>query len=680
MVARLFIAEKPSLGEAIASELGITKKERGFFQCGNDVVTWCFGHMLEQAGPDEYTDVNAPVDKSGNKIWRAEDLPIIPEEWILHPKEDAKHQLSIIEKLIKSANSVVHAGDPDREGQLLVDEILEFYGYSHPVKRLWTQSVDSTSMRRALNDLRKNEDYRGFGAAAQARGKADWLIGMNLTRAYTLKAARGGTRALLVVGRVQTPVLSLVVDRDREIEAFKPIPFYKIKAVIQHGSSSFIADWNASDDQIGLDSEGRLVDANVAKQLIDKISGSSGFVTEYKKVPTKKNPPTAYSLSSLTIKASSAYGYSAQDVLDVCQSLYETHKLTSYPRTDCKYLPEAQHADAIEVLEAIKHVNPDMAILIDGANPKLKSKTWNDSAITAHHGLIPTLNKGSKEKLNEKELNIYLLIVRSYLAQFYPAHEYLKTTIKLKVGEEVFETGGNTVTLPGWKEVFSEGDDDDNSSAVVQTLPPMNNGDEVKCIKSNAVDSKTKAPSRFSDGSLVAAMENIHKYVNDPELKKLLRDGDGIGTPATRASIISELKRRGYLEEKGKFVISTPLGRGMVDVFPVVMKNAVLTALNEKQLLDIQKNPDNQVLFINSQIKFITDQVAKANDGSVRVAGAKQSAPVSKVHMCKSCGKGLCRRPGKKPNSFFWSCSDYPNCKQLYPDYKGKPNYTKGKE
>src|SRR5476649_2191446 len=191
MINRLFIAEKPSLGEAIATELGIIKKERGYFKCGHDdVVTWCFGHMLEQAGPDEYTDSTIPLDKNGKKIWREEDLPIIPKKWILHPKEDAKSQLAIIQNLIKDADNIVHSGDPDREGQLLIDEILEFYECRKPVKRLWAQAVDPTTIRRALNALRNNGEYKGFGAAAQARGQADWLIGMNLTRAYTLKANR----------------------------------------------------------------------------------------------------------------------------------------------------------------------------------------------------------------------------------------------------------------------------------------------------------------------------------------------------------------------------------------------------------------------------------------------------------------------------------------------------------
>ncbi len=673
---RLFIAEKPSVAKAIAGELGETKKGRGFIQCGEDTITWCFGHMFEQAGPDEYTPDDVPRLANGKKQWRVEELPIIPETWIETEKEDAKEQLAVIAGLLPRASEIVNAGDPDREGQLLIEEVLEHYGNTAPVRRFWTSGQDSVSVQRALASLKDNREYKGFAEAARARGRADWLIGMNFSRAYTLRAARGGSRALLTVGRVQTPTLALVVGRDREIEAFKPIPFYTIKAAFKHEAGSFVGTWNAKEDQPGLDSEGRLIDAGEADKLVGLVSGQPGQVVAYTQEPKKKNQPHAYSLADVTAAASARFGYSGEDVLTVCQALYETHKLTSYPRTDCAYLPEAQHADAPRVLAAIRKVNPELAGLVDGADPRIKSKTWDDSKVTAHHGIVPTMHEGNRGALNEQERNIYELIVRAYLAQFYPVHEYLSTTIAVDVDGERFEASGKVVTRNGWRDVYADPEEEaEGADEKEQALPAMKQGDDVQCLKAMRQDTKTKPPSRFTEGTLTRAMENIHKFVADAEHKKLLRDGDGIGTPATRSAIIAELRRRGFLETKGKALISTALGRSLVDALPEVVKSPVLTALYERVLKGIEQGESSMGDFMAKQESFVREQVAAANNGAVRIAGAKEAPKVSEIHKCMACGKGLVRRTGKKKSTFFWSCSGYPDCKQTYPDVKGKPNY-----
>jgi len=679
---RLFIAEKPSVAKAIAGELGATGKGDGFIECGSDTITWCFGHMLEQAEPDEYTPDDVPRNPTnGKKIWRTDELPIIPEVWKMQPREDAEKQLGVIERLLKKATEIVNAGDPDREGQLLVDEVLEYFDCHKPVRRFWVSAQDAVSVQRGLAALKDNTAYHGFAGAAQARGRADWLIGMNLSRAYTLRAQRGGSRALLTVGRVQTPTLAIVVARDREIEAFKPIPYHTIRAAIKHEGGVFLAAWRANEDQAGLDSEGRLVDTAIANSLVESITGKPGRITEYKQEPKKKAQPRAYSLSDITLLASNKFGYSASDVLEICQSLYEA-KLTSYPRTDCAFLPESQHADAPRVLEAIKEGNPELAALVDGADPKIKSKTWDDSKITAHHGIIPTMHKGSTASLSEKERNVYDLIVRAYLAQFYPLHEYLSTTVTLDVTGETFEARGKVVTRNGWRDVYAEADEESEGDGEAeggenQSLPAMKTGDDVTCVKATRKDDKTRAPSRFTEGTLQRAMENIHKFVSEPEHKKMLRDGDGIGTSATRASIISELKRREFLELKGKLIISTTLGRSMIDALPEVVKSPVLTALYERMLMSIEQGNSDVDSFIEKQEAFVREQVEKANNGSVKIAGAKEAPKVSEIHKCMACGKGLVRRAGKnKPGTFFWSCSGYPTCSQTYPDAKGKPNYA----
>lgn len=682
---RLFIAEKPSVAKAIAAELGQTGKGKGYIQCGNDKVTWFFGHMLEQADPDTYTAADAPRAENGKKIWRIEDLPIIPEEWQYNARDDAQEQLSIVASLYAEADEIVHAGDPDREGQLLVDQPVKLlFGNNKPVLRYWCSALDSTSVKRGLNALKDNKNYAGLANAAEARGRADWLIGMNFSRAFTLRALRGGSRALLTVGRVQTPTLNLVVMRDRLIEGFKAIPFHGIRAAFKHEGGQFLADWKPSEDQEGLDEEGRLTNTAVADALVKSLSGQDGKITSYKQEPKTKSQPRSLSLTDITVLASRQFGYSAATVLTTCQSLYETHKITSYPRTDCAYLPESQFADAPAILEALKSVVPELESLIDGANPKIKSKTWDDDKVTAHHGIVPTVKVVDASKLSSEERAIHNIIVRYYLAQFYPVHEYLKTTVELDVAGEYFSAHGNVVTKNGWQDAFnidasndSEEGNSDGEDVGSQSLPRMKTGDQAACLKALRRDSKTKPPGRFTEGSLTQAMENIHKYVDDKEHKKMLRDGDGIGTSATRSSIIEELKRRNFLADKGKALVSTELGRSMIDALPEVVKSPVLTAMYERMLLGIEQGTGDMNAFMEKQEALIRDQVAKANQGSVKIAGAKQAAKVSTVNFCTQCKKGLIRRDGKKPNTHFWACSGYPTCTASFPDFKGKPNLTK---
>lgn len=672
---RLFIAEKPSVAKAIADELGVTGKGDGYIQCGIDKITWCFGHMLELAEPDDYTPDDIPRHpKTGKKYWRVEDLPIIPNQWIVRPKEDAKKQLKIIGQLLKEAQVIVNAGDSDREGQLLIDEVLTHFNNQKSVLRFWVAAHDSISLKRGLHAMRDNEEFKGLGCAAIARSRADWLIGMNLSRAYTLKANRGGSQALLTVGRVQTPTLTLVVNRDKEIETFLSKSFHTIKAVIQHNQDAFLAKWVAQELQEGLDEEGRLLNTEIANALIEKMTGSLGVVKEYKQEPRQRTQPRAYSLSDITLIASNKFGYSAIEVLEICQALYETHKLTSYPRTDCAYLPESQFADAPLVLDAIKHVNPELAPLIDKADPAIKSKTWDDSKVTVHFGIIPTMHKGSKINLNEKEHRIYELIVRSYIAQFYPVQSFLSTKIEMEVADELFTASGKTIVTNGWCDVYSEERDDvEEDIADNQILPVMNHNDSISCVKASRIDAKTKPPTRYTEGTLQRAMENIHKTITNVEHKKILREGDGIGTPATRASIISELKRRTYIEAKGKYIVSTVLGRSVIASLPDIVKSPVLTALYERVLRDIEKQPTALDAFVTKQSEFVIEQVAIANQGSLTIAGAKKEVEISSTYYCALCKKGLCRR--KSAKGFWWSCSGFPECKQTYPDFKGQANY-----
>lgn len=661
---RLFIAEKPSVAKALAEQLGATATGDGYLTCGEDTLTWCFGHMLEQAEPDAYTSDDIPKTTKGKKIWRMEDLPIIPQSWQILPKEDAKKQLNTIGRLLEKAHVIVHAGDADREGQLLVDEVLEYFENKKPVLRFWVAAHDAVSLQRGLDALKDNDSYRGLGEAAKARARADWLIGMNLSRAYTLCAKQNGNATLLAVGRVQTPTLALVVERDRCIANFKPEPYFTLKADIQHANGTCHAQWQAQETQQGLDTEGRLVDAIIADNLVKTLKSQQGIVKKYSQKPKIKYHPKAYSLSDITLHASNRYGYSATEVLDACQALYEKHKLTSYPRTDCAFLPESQHADAAHVLDAMRHVNPQLTPWIDKADVSIKSKTWDDKKVTVHFGIIPTMHKGGIHALNEKERHIYDLIARAYIAQFYPLHEYLSTDIDFEIGGECFAVHGKTVTVNGWCDVVEEWEKSE-TPAEEQCLPVMQEQDGVLCVQVTRQDAKTRAPARFTEGTLQRAMENIHQYIDAPEHKKLLRDGDGIGTSATRANIIAELKRKEYLALQGKYIVSTALGQNLIRALPEVVKSPVMTAIYERFFSEIDKKPELIDPFVQRQAQFVSEQVQKVQSMAVN-----SSQP---QYTCSTCQKSLGKRKGK--NGYFWSCTGYPECKATYPDSKGKPNF-----
>lgn len=312
---RLFIAEKPSLARAIAEGLGNGQKQNGCIRCGNDVVTWCFGHMLEQFEPDDYD----PVLKN----WKRDTLPIVPDVWKLKPRKEAAAQLSVIQDLLRQAQSVVNAGDPDREGQLLVDEVLDYFNYRGSAERIWLASLDARSVAKALATLTDNKKHAPLRDAALARSRADWIVGMNATRAMSILGRECGRKGVLSLGRVQTPTLALIVMRDREITRFKPVDYFVLQALLKHTAGSFTVTFVPASTQPGLDSEGRLVDATVPGVIADRVRGTDGTILEITRETKKKAPPLPHCLSSLQKAASARFGMTAQDVLNTAQSLYE---------------------------------------------------------------------------------------------------------------------------------------------------------------------------------------------------------------------------------------------------------------------------------------------------------------------------------------------------------------------
>ena len=650
---RLFIAEKPSLGKAIAAELGVTQTCQGYMVCGNDVVTWCFGHLLEQYDPDDYNETW--------KLWRRSSLPMIPRGWRLKPKKDALTQLQIINHLLSEAATVVNAGDPDREGQLLVDEVLEHFSYYGPVQRIWLASLDSRSIQKALATLKDNRDYANLRDSARARSQADWLIGMNATRAMTLRGKESGRDGVLSMGRVQTPTLALVVNRDREIAAFTPIDYLILQATLQHDAGMFSAIFKPSETQPGLDSEGRLVDGATAQGIMDAVRGKNGIITSVTREKKKKPVPLPHCLSSLQKAASSKLGMTAQQVLDTAQSLYEK-KLTTYPRTDCRYLPEEQFGDAARLITALSGVSGLEAVTAK-ADSALRGPVWDTKKITAHHAIIPT---GELPKSLSKEENaLYLMIAVQYFLQFYPPMLYEAQKILATIVETAWEARGRMIIEPGWTGFAAEEDDEDaKKKEAEQSLPSVGNNDAVLCADVDALKKKTTPPSRFSEGSLIEAMANVHRFVSDASAKTVLKENEGLGTEATRASIIETLKGRKYIEPNGKSLVSTPLGQSLINMTPDVLKDPITTAEWEQRLEQIAHGETTLDAFMQEQIAILPSLLDPVLSRPVVL--------LPNAFPCPKCGKAMHKRPDKKFGGFFWACSD-PDCRSFLPDDSGKP-------
>lgn len=576
---KLYIAEKPSLGRAIADALPkpLTKAD-GYIKAANgDTVSWCIGHLLEQVEPDHYSE--------RYKKWQATDLPIVPEKWQLKPKSKTRSQLAVLRKLVKQATLIVHAGDPDREGQLLVDELLEYVGLSKSAKqsvlRVLISDMNVKAVRRALDQEQSNTDFVPLSTSALARSRADWLYGMNLTRAFTLAGQKGGFSGVLSVGRVQTPVLGLVVRRDIEIEDFRPKPFYEVYASLcTKEGEAFEAKWHPSDAcQAYLDEDGRVLSRPLAERVAASIKGKPGTVEQFESKPKSQSSPLPYNLSSLQIDAARRFKMSAQQVLTTCQDLYERHKLITYPRSDCRYLPKEHFKEAEGLIAAIANNAPDLSAAARSADAALKSRAWNDAKVGAHHAIIPTSRRLDSSKLSKPEANVYELIARQYLVQFYPEHRYQEAKVAVRVETGLFKASARVVIDEGWKALFPSKDDD-----KAKTLPVLSKGQIVDCVDSTLRDRMTQAPLPFTDASLLAAMTGIARFVKDDELRKILRDTDGLGTEATRAGIIELLFRREFLSRQGKNIVSTAAGRALIACLPEAASLPDMTAKWEKHL------------------------------------------------------------------------------------------------
>lgn len=621
---RLFIAEKPSLARAIADVLPKPhQKGTGFIKAANgDIVSWCIGHLLEQATPEVYDE--------RFKKWVIDDLPIVPEKWVLMPKGSTKSQFDILVELIKSADQIVHAGDPDREGQLLVDEVLNYCQLPpdkrKAIKRCLISDLNASAVEKSLEQLRCNQDFIPLSTSALARARADWLYGINMSRLCTLVGQRGGYRGVLSIGRVQTPILGLVVRRDLDIEKFVPKPFYEVFAILQtQHNETFKAKWQPSEACAPYqDEEGRVLVKALAENVCRRIKDQTGIVEKVSNKKKEVAPPMPFNLSALQIEMAKKNGLSAQDVLDICQSLYEKHKLITYPRSDCRFLPEEHLTQITSVKSAIENNCSDLKSAIENADFSLRTKAWNDKKVEAHHAIIPTQRKARMENLNDNEKLVYQVIATQYLAQFYPVYKYAELQIDVDIQGGKFIARATQMLDAGWKVLFGtktlqtdQAEADLENNGLLTKL--VKKGEAVQCIDAELISKETQPPKPFNDATLLSAMTGIARFVKDPEIKKILRETDGLGTEATRAGIIELLFKRQFLTRQGKSIRATPVGRKLILSLPDIMSIPDMTAHWERQLDEISKKAFSYQQFMGQLNHSLLDLVEKLKNTRLNI-------------------------------------------------------------
>ncbi|ECL5068577.1 DNA topoisomerase III [Salmonella enterica] len=662
---RLFLCEKPSQARDIAKFIGAGQRGDGFLSGPGVTVTWARGHLLEQAEPEAYGE------QYGNP-WRLDVLPFVPQQWKLEVKKDGRAQFSVINRLLKQVDEVVIATDADREGEVIARELLEYCRFQGRVFRLWLSALDDASIRNALANIWPSEKTEALYRAGVGRGRADWVTGMNLTRLYTLKAREAGISGVMSVGRVQTPTLAIVVRRDLEIENFIPKPYSDVIATLISDNIAFPVKWVAAAQYC--DEEGRCIQAGIAAQVVELCrQTASATVIDCQTKRQKKSAPLAFSLGSLQQACAEKFGMPAQQVLDIAQSLYETHKLTTYPRTDCGYLPVSMREEVRAVLAALMQTDPSLKShpALAQLDTSLVSRIWNDKKITAHHGIIPTKQAGDLSRLSTDERNVYQLIRQHYLAQFLPLMEVDATEATFNISGQLFRTTGNVVVVAGWKALFTEPSrtaqipaDGNEDKEGVSRLPPLQAGQTCRIQGAEEKRLQTKPPVPYNDGTLIAAMTNAASFVTDAALKKVLKENAGIGTEATRAGIIDTLVKRGFLVRDKKVLRSTPTGRDLVSALPSALTSPGLTALWE-QLLDE----------VAAGRVSLEDFMAKQNAWVVQLVSQGKSQPLAMQAPpgppCPVCGGRTAQRQGK--NGVFLGCVNYPACRGIAGSGSGGP-------
>ena len=654
---RLFLCEKPSQGKDIGRILGATRRGEGCLNGSGITITWCIGHLVEAAAPEVYD--------AALKRWSLEQLPIIPQQWRVEVKPKTATQFKVVKALLAKATHLVIATDADREGELIAREIIDLCGYRGPIERLWLSALNDASIRTALGKLRPSSDTLPMYYSALARSRADWLVGMNLSRLFTVLGRQAGYDGVLSVGRVQTPTLKLVVDRDREIAAFKSVPFWAIDVSLSAEGQAFSAQWVAPDGCT--DDAGRCLQQPVAQQAAQQIrAAGSAQVVSVETERVREGPPLLFDLGTLQEVCSRQLGLDVQETLQIAQALYETHKATTYPRSDSGYLPESMFAEVPAVLDSLLKTDPSLRPIMSQLDRSQRSRAWNDGKVTAHHGIIPTLEPANLSALSEKELAVYRLIRAHYLAQFLPHHEFDRTVAEFSCGRQTLVAAGKQVVIKGWRLVLAEpqADEDCVDAARSQVLPPLREGLACQVAEAEIKALKTMPPKPYTQGELVKSMKGIARFVTDPRLKQKLKDTTGIGTEATRANIISVLIARGYIVKKGRSIRASDAAFTLIDAVPAAIADPGTTAVWEQALDMIEAGQLTLDVFLSKQAAWISQLTAQY--GSMSLSIKLPHGPV-----CPQCGAPTRQRTGK--SGPFWSCSRYPDCKGTLPVESGTP-------
>lgn len=617
----LLIAEKPSVARDIASFLGGTKRGDGFIQAKGYTVTWAIGHLVTLADAADYDPQL--------KKWRKDDLPIVPSPFQLKVIESSKRQYQVVSDLLKQAEEVIVATDAGREGQLIYELIAASVGYTGKSKRLWLSSVTETGIREAFAKLRDNSDFKNLYDAGLSRAQADWLVGINATRAMTVHA---GT--FLSIGRVQTPTLAMIVMRDQEIEQFKPVSYFEVEAMLDHQNGSFKGKWfNENVTRFDLQAD--------AVAMVAKVQGQSGQITKVEQKTSNEQPPQLFDLTSLQRKANQLFGFTADQTLKLAQSLYETHKVLTYPRTDSRYLSD--------------DIVPTLQIRLDAATQTFSAyapyipdviqptrRVLDASKVTDHHAIIPT-EKVLSSRLSAHEQQIYELVTKQTIAALLAAAQWASTSIETRVAGEMFRTSGKVLLKDGWRVVMGKQDEDADArkgdeEEPTPNLPKVARNDFCRVDKSTVLAKQTKPPARFNEASLLAAMEHAGKQVDDIELAQAMK-AHGLGTPATRAGIIEKLKRDAYIKVDKRKLISTAKGRALIAAIQVpVLLSPELTGNWEHRLKQMEQGFYSSAEFIGEITEFTTEIVGEVFRTPVAIAAEVGVSGRETIGTCPLCG------------------------------------------
>src|SRR5918994_2538556 len=647
----LIIAEKPSVARDIVAALpGTFDEHKNFYESDDYVVTFAVGHLLELSDPEDYD----PAWKS----WKLDNLPIIPDEFKVRPRDKkSATQLNLIHKLLKrkDVDRVVNACDAGREGELIFTHIYETSETGKPVARLWINSMTKAAIRDGFEKLRPADQLEPLRDAARSRSEADWLVGMNATRAATTR--RGWGAGVVSLGRVQTPTLAMMVKREREIQAFTPEPYWLVPAPFDPRHNRL---WFGGD-------ETRLKDGERADEIVEKVTRKTGRVESVERKEQSERAPLLYDLTALQRDANRRFGFSARRTLSAAQSLYEGKKAITYPRTNSRFLS----GDLVPQLKPTAATLVPIAEYADGARYVLAldqlplGRVVNDAKVDDHHAIIPTDIDHNLDTFSPDERRIFDLIARRFLAVFHPPARYARTTIVTEVEQERFRTRGKVTLEAGWRGVYGlEADDpqkQDEDAEGEGELPELKQGQAVKCVEAESEAKETKPPPRYTEATLLSAMETAGKLIDEEELREAMKER-GLGTPATRAEIIETLIRREYVERVGKDLQPTPKGLQvvtMLEAHPITSPE--LTGDWEKQLRDIEPGSGDRSAFMNGIADFAkstVDEIAALDKEKLRPERAE-------LGLCPRCGAEtgeIIRENAKAYGCTSWKSREEPGC------------------